>query len=216
VAKLEVLGEEIENSRRPVQILKAERAYACYREMVHYYAVKTLVTFLLDQKLAGLEALKQRLGQPRRGQWTNVGGQLMLRDDVEALREKVLSGELDSWDAVHAEYLRLWEKYPQDKARHALGALLDINGVSLDGLDHTAWFAFLDRAASTKDSMAEQTRASRGKDYSAPFRRMTFDSQAEMEAIVGSIEENDFVQQMRAEAEQFRREVETVKQREPA
>ena len=45
---------------------------------------------------------------------------------------------------------------------------------------------------------------------------MTFDSQAEMEAVVGSIDENDFVQQMRAEGEQFRRDVETVKQREPA
>ena len=216
VAKLEVLGEEMESSRRPVQILKTERAYACYREMVHYYAIKTLVAFLLDQELAGLEALKQRLGRPRRGQWTNVGGQLMLSDDVETLRKEVSSGKLDSWDAVHAEYGRLWERYTQDKARHALGALLDINGVSLDGLDRPAWFVFLDRAASTKESMADQTRASRGKDYSAPFRRMTFDSQAEMEAVVGSIDENDFVQQMRAEAEQFRREVETVKQREPA
>jgi hypothetical protein len=140
----------------------------------------------------------------------------MLSDDVEALREKVRSGELDSWDALHAEYLRLWERYPQDKARHALGALLDINGVSLDGLDRAAWSAFLDRAAATRDSMAEQTRASRGKDYTAPFRCMTFDSQAEMEAVVGSIDENDFVQQMHAEAEQFRRDVENVKQCEPA
>jgi hypothetical protein len=34
--------------------------------------------------------------------------------------------------------------------------------------------------------------------------------------VVGSIDENDFVQQMHAEAEQFHRDVENVKQCEPA
>ena len=216
VAALEILGEDMENSSRPIRILKTERAYACYREMVHYYAVKTLVAFLLDQKLAGLDALEQRLGEPHRGQWINVGGQLMLAGDVEALKEAVLSGELDCWDAVHARYLQLWEKYPADKARHALGTLLDINDITLDELDRAAWFSFLDRAAATRELIAARTRDSRGKDYTDAFRQITFDSDAEMEAVVGNIDDNSFVKQMRAEAEEFKRQIETVKESEKA
>ncbi len=200
----------MEHSNRPVRILKTESAYACYREMVHYYAVKTLVAFLIDQTLANLAALKQRLGKPRRGQWINLGGQLVLSEDVEALKAKILSGELNSWDALHAHYLALWEKYPDDKARHALGALLDINDVSLDDLDRETWSAFLDRAKATRKMMADRTHDSRAKDYTAYFRKITFDSDEEMEAVLGTVEDDDFIRQMRSEAEAFAREVETV------
>ncbi len=211
VDALEILGEDMEHSNRPVRILKAERAYACYREMVHYYAIKTLVAFLIDQKLANLAALKQRLGEPRRSQWINLGGQLVLGEDVESLKAKILSGELDSWDALHAHYLTLWEKYPEDKARHALGTLLDINGVSLEDIDRETWSAFLDRADAAREMMAERTHDSRAKDYTEYFRKITFDSGAEMEAVLGTVADNGFVRQMRGEAKAFTREIETVK-----
>ena len=211
VAALEILGEDMEYSNRPVRILKTERAYACYREMAHYYAVKTLVAFLVDQRLANLAALKQRLGEPRRGQWVNLGGQLMLSEDVEALKAKVLSGELNSWDALHAHYLTLWEQYPEDKARHALGTLLDINDVSLEDLDCENWFAFLDRAKATREMIADRTHDSRAKDHTDYFRKITFDSGAEMEAVLGTIGDNSFVRRMHSEAEAFAHEIETVK-----
>jgi hypothetical protein len=211
VEKLEILGEGMENSSRPVRILKAARAYAGYREMAHYYAVKTLVAFSLDQQLGGLQALKDRLGQPQRGEWLNIGGQLMLRDDVDRLRKRVLAGELGSWDAVHARYLELWDKYTEDQARHALGTLLDINGIALEELDGERWCEYLDRAAATRDALAERTHASRAKDYVGPFRQITFDSRAEMDAVLGPIDANSFIKQMHSEAEHFRQDVERVK-----
>lgn len=214
--RLEVLGENFENSTRPVRILKTGTAYATYREMAHYYAVKTLVAYQQAESLPDLAALKQRLGPPARGTWVNVGGQLMLGDDVAALRDKIVARELDSWDAVHDHYRRLWQKYPQDKARHALATLLDINEIRLEQLNRETWFAFLDRAVATRHTIAERTHQSRAKDYTGPFRRMTYASPTEMEAVLGKIDDNDFVKRMRAEAEAFAREVETLKQRERA
>jgi hypothetical protein len=214
VATMEILGENMENTLRPIRIQKTEAAYPCYRDMVHYYAVKTLVSFMLDLKVPGLAALRQRLGAPQRGQWVNLGGQLVRREDVQALRNKIVSGELNSWDAVHEEYRRLWEKYPEDKARHALASLLDINEIAIEGLDRAAWFSFLDRAVATRKDMAAKTLSSRAKDYTAPFRQITFESRAEMEAVVGTIEDNDFIKQTLTEAETFRRNIESLKQRE--
>lgn len=213
-AALDILGENMENTRRPTRILHAERAYPCYREMVHYYGVKTLVAFMLNQSLAGLSALHQRLGPPRRGQWVNLGGQLVLRDDLQELRNRIVSGELDSWDAVHSEYRRLWERYPEDKARHALASLLEVNELTTEQLDRATWSSFLDRAVVLRRQMVERTTASRSKDFTAPFRQITFDSKAEMEAVLGTVEDNDFVKQTRVEAESFGRDVETVKQQE--
>ena len=214
VAKLEVLGEHMENTHRPTRILKTERAYPCYREMVHHYAVKTLVAFMLAQKLASLAALRERLAPARRGTWVNLGGQLVLRDDLQALRDQIVSGELDSWDAVHDAYLRLWAKYPEDKARHALASLLDINEITLERLDRATWCAFLDRAVAIRGEMAGRTATSRAKDYTAAFRQITYESRAEMDAVLGTIEDNDFIKQTRAEAETFSHDIETVKQRE--
>jgi len=209
--KLEILGENIENSSRPVRILKAARAYASYREMVHYYAIKTLVAFMLEQKLVDLHALQQRLGQPRRGHWINMGGQLLLADDFEGLRNRIISDKLDSWDALHAAYVRLWEKYPEDRARHALQTLLDVNRISLGELDRETWLALLDRAAATGDTIAERTRASRAKDYTDSFRQITYASRAEMDAVVGLIDDNDFIQQTYTETEAFHRDVTTIR-----
>ena len=211
VAKLDVFGVGMENSDRPTRILKAEKAYACYREMVHYFAVDALVEFMLDRKIEGPAALRGQLGEPSRGDWINLGGQLMLSADVDRLRQQVVAGEIESWDELHARYLELWEKYPEDRARHALAALLEINEFSLDRLDQKTWFAFLDRAVSTRDLMAERTRESRAKDYTGEFRRITFDSPAEMDAVVGMIDDNAFIEQMRAEAEAFREQVARLK-----
>ena len=216
VARLEVFGEEIENSGRPVRILRPERGYVVYREMLQYYAVSNLVGFMRSEKLADLDALKQRLATPQRGRWVNLGGQLVLAEDFEALRAGIISGKLDSWNAVHAVYQQLWKKYPEDKARHALQTLLDVKRIALDELDRAAWLAELDRATVTREAIAEKTHASRAKDYTDPFRQITYASRAEMDAVVGTIDDNDFIRQTHAETEAFRREVDAVKQAERA
>jgi len=211
--RLEILGENIENSSRPVRILKAPVAYALYRDMVHHYAVSTLVTYLEANRLGHLAALPAHLSPPQRGAWVNAGGQLLLRDDLDTLRRRITTGELDTWEAVHAEYRRLWERYPQDKARHALASLLDINGVGLDELDDSRWCAYLDRALSTARWIADQVRQSRSKDYTNRFRGLVYDGPGEMEAVLGRLEENEFLRRTNAELESFARQVQRLKER---
>ena len=182
---LEIIGEGMENSRRTVRILKAAPGYASYRRMIHYYGVKVLVDYCTDNDLRSLAGLRDDIGPAQRSKWVNVGGQLMLEQDVEAICAKVVSNEIDSWDSLHAEYLRLWEKYPRDKAGHALACLAEIAGASVDELDDAQWRGLLNEACDIRRDMTERTYASREKDYRDPFRQITFESGQEMDAVIG-------------------------------
>ena len=46
VNRLEVLGENMENSKRKVVILKTYRAYHAYGDMLHHYAIKNLMAYI--------------------------------------------------------------------------------------------------------------------------------------------------------------------------
>ena len=211
VAKLEVLGEDMENSRRPVHIVKTAQAWVAYREMAELYAVETLVKHMVAHNLPDHTALLDALGAPCRGRWINVGGQLMLEDDLNRLKDDVRYGAIATWDALHERYDELWARYPADKARHALGTLLALHEREADECDAPFWDASLQRAVATKNQVATRTYENRLKDYTDAFRKIPYESVAEMEAVLGPIEDNDFIAQIRSEAEAFSRTAQSLK-----
>jgi hypothetical protein len=149
--------------------------------------------------------MRQALAGDRETRWVNLGGQLVRSRDLDALKEDVKAGRLDSWDAVHRRYDELWQKYPADKQRHALATLLAVEGA--DALTPRLWHAALDRAVEIQRYISDETYASRKKDDENPFRRMVYDTPAEMRAVLGSADENSFVRQVRQETAAFEERV---------
>lgn len=209
--ELEILGENIENSSRDVVILKAAGAWRAYRQMLHYYAVRNLLAYLLERPGATLASMCGELGGPRRRDWVNLGGQLAMREDVDRLRADIGSGRLADWTAVHEAYDSLWKRYPLDRQRHALATLLDLLG--LDELTGEAWAAALDEVDRIQRYVADQTYETRKKDFDGAFRRITFDTPAEMSAVLGAAEDNSFVRQVREETAAFAGRVQDAKRR---
>lgn len=199
--KLEVFAEGVENSRRPVVVLKAAEAWRAYREMLNFYAVRELLAWLDEHKGAALAELAGELAGPRVKRWVNLGGQLVSEADLDELRRRIRDGELDGWPVVHHAFDQLWARRAQDRCRHALATLLDLHGAA--SLTDELWQAALDSAVATAATMAEQTYLTRKKDYDNLFRQATFDSPAEQAAVVGAAEDNDFVRHMRRQAEDF-------------
>jgi hypothetical protein len=185
VSDFETLAKGIENSRRKARILKPERGYAMYKEMIHYYGIRNTVRYALEKGIRSLDALKKALPRKRVRAWSNAGGQIVAVRDLDAVKARIVSGELKSWDDAHAEFDRLWERYPDDKAEHAWASLLDLHALDEKDLDTRTWDLWLDRALDTQRKIARLTRESREKDYGNPFRRITFDNEAEMEAVLG-------------------------------
>ncbi|NLW87635.1 MAG: DUF4954 family protein [Planctomycetes bacterium] len=210
-AELTVLGEDMEDSNRPVVILKHRAAYHAYRQMLHYYSVKNLMQYMRDHPAATLDNMVADLAGPRLRHWVNVGGQLVCENDVESLLDDVEANKLASWTDIHARYQSLDSDYPRQKQAHALATLLDLLGLRAAQFGATEWRNALDECVKIQDFICEQVHATRQKDYADRFRQMTFRNKEEMEAVVGSIEANSFVKQIRSETQEFARLVAEIK-----
>jgi hypothetical protein len=196
---LEVLGYRVENSSRKAVILKVRRAYHAYRQMLHYYAVKNLLDYLESRPEATRATMVEHLAGPRCRAWVNLGGQLAPAESVAALREGIGAGRLSSWPEIHAVYDRLWQEYPLEKQKHAYATLLAV--LDAEKLTADLWKAALDEFLRIQEHVRDQVFLSRKKDYDDPFRRITFDSEAELRAVLGSPECNGFVKHVRQETE---------------
>ena len=129
--------------------------------------------------------------------------------DVDQLRAEIGSGQLKTWEEIHARYDAFWHQYPLEKQKHAYGTLCALLGA--DAVDGAQWNAALDRAAKIQEYISDQVCVSRKKDFDDHFRRITYRNSAEMTAAIGTIEENSFVKQVRVETAAFRRRVDNIK-----
>ncbi len=123
------------------------------------------------------------------------------------MRQALRSRQLDSWEALHAHYHRIHARYPAHNAAYAYASLLELHGLAAGAVDETRWREWREEAVRLAHAMALRTRESREKDYRNPYRQLTFDTETEMEAVMGRIEDNDFIRQMERAAEDFAEKV---------
>ena len=211
LADLEVLGERMEKSRRKAVILKPYEGYHAYRQMLHHYAIKNLLAWMEANPSADWTLLQNRLHGPRCRRWVNLGGQLMLAEDVDRLRADIRDGKLQTWQQIHNRYDELWQRYPLDKQKHAFATLCALCGS--ETFTPQQWKELFQQAVQTQHLICERVYASRKKDYENPFRQATYRNQEEMLAVLGPLEENDFVKRVRQQTEQFKAAVEAVLRR---
>lgn len=142
-------------------------------------------------------------------EWENLGGLLASKPRLEKILAKAEAGEYPTWREFHDEYRALSEIYPADKLRYAwslLGKLYPRTpgkeepeaGTSPSREGVLAAFQDLETLSA---SVAEGVFTSRAKDWSNPFRKSTYRSEAEMTAVLGRPAENSFVLKTHKEAE---------------
>ncbi len=202
---LEVCAVGLEHSRRKAVILKVYEAYHAYSDMLLYYAVKNLLDYLQSNSSATIESLKNEFTSRRETEWENLGGQLMPKTDADRLRADIGRGELPSWNAIHQRYDELWDNYPRQKQQHAYATLLAVTGE--DTITPDQWRDYVQRAADIQDYICEQVYQSRKKDYDNAFRKSTFRNNDEMLATIGSVEENTFINQVKVETVEFKKNI---------
>ena len=211
VSQLEVLGENMEKSKRKVIILGVFKGYHAYGQMLHYYAMKNLIEYMKSNSAATFESMSKALAGKRVCQWVNLGGQLASGADVDLIRADIRSGKLDSWQKIHDRYDALWSNYPLDKQRHAFAILCEISGN--DRITGGQWLAALDKAVVIQEFIRDQVYITLKKDFDNPYRQMTYRNMDEMTAVIGTVDDNSFVKQVKCETEIFRKIVEEVKKR---
>lgn len=214
VNELEILVENVENSKRKVVLTKTLQAYRMYEDLVIYYGANHLLNLIREKSITSIEALRATLpAKTQRGEWVNIGGQLIPAEEEKAMKEKIKSGKIKSWDDVHAFYQQQGEKYPLQKRNHALASLAEITGIQLRKIDSHQLNTLLDGLVITKEWITKGIYDSRAKDYSNPFRKMVYESTGEMNEVVGKLEDNSFIKQQVAELKQFKIEIAALKKK---
>jgi hypothetical protein len=209
ISNLEICGENMERSKRKVVIVKAQKAYLAYKEMLVYYAVKSLVE---NSEIASgmfFPSISGSLRGSRVTKWVNLGGQLVPEHDLDNLRADIGNGKLASWEAIHSRYDELWEKYIIEKQKHAYATLCFL--YDTDDLTSEMWDDALLASAEIQEYVCDQVYLSRKKDYENPFRIMIYRNSNEMKAIMGDIDSNDFIKQVREETNSYRELVKNLR-----
>jgi hypothetical protein len=196
-----------ENSQRDVRIIKLAKAYRLFKEMISFYAATELLDYISENENEDFDDSIKRLETPIRSQWMNIGGQLIQTDLVKKLMRQINSGKVSSWDEVHAFYANQSEQYQQQKRAHALASLLEVRSISSKKFTATLFKGILEDALKTREWMVDCIRESRAKDYQSEFRKMVYDSEKEMESVIGKLKDNTFIIQQEKELKAFRNKV---------
>ena len=197
VDNLIILGEDMENSRREVRILKTYDAYHAYGDMLIHYAMSNVLNYF-EERAPQWEELNElmHLEHTPHG-WINLGGQLIKETDLDMLRQDIRNGVLDSWDDIHHRYDELWRQYTTDKLCHALYALSTVMGT--DTMNDDLWLQALALEERIQRRISEQVYLSRKKDHDNPFRTATCRNAEEAQAVFGTPDDNSFIIQAHEE-----------------
>lgn len=212
VNELEIIADQIENSKRKIVLIKVLPAYKVFEEMIIYYGITQLLRFIKENEFHSLQDILAALpAKPVRGEWSNLGGQLMQEETINTLKEKIRNGRIKSWDAVHEFYQAQGKKYKQEKLYHALASLSEITGIRLKKMDAHQFTNLLNSVVATKEWLTKGIHDSRAKDYKNPYRKMVYESIGEMNAVIGKLEENSFIKQQVSELLFFKKEISSLK-----
>lgn len=197
VEELEVLADGMEKSRRKQLIRRPCQAYRAYADMIIHYTMVNVMKYCEANPGISLTKLSSMFEGERVKAWVNMGGQLMMESDVDALREDIRNARLASWNTIHRRYDEIWERYPEDKLRHALASVCEI--FEVESLSAEDWKRLIEEEKRIQQYICDQVYETRRKDYDNPFRRATYRNEAEMIAAIGPLESNGFVLQVRNE-----------------
>ena len=195
---LDIVAGGFEHSGRIVRLIKAPACYQVFRELVNYYAMTLLMVHIKNERLGSYAELTKSLsGSTAVSEWKNIGGQLIRDSELTKVQQKIRSGKIKSWEAIHQFYGEQAVNYPREKLLHALAALNQTSGFSLSRSTASELKDAITKAVATKKWMVDNIFQSREKDYQNSFRQMLYNSTEEMEAVVGGLDDNPFIRQER-------------------
>jgi hypothetical protein len=191
-AELILENHSIENSRRPVRILKPAAAYQSYSDFIRYYSLKQITSYFIANPACTADGMVQMIREASgRSVFVNVGGQFIPEQELNALKNRIKSYEVISWHQIHEFYTAQGRNYPAQKFTHALASLTEISCTS--EYDETMLATDLKWYLEFVTSHEDSIRSSRMKDYENPFRQMLYSGKSEMNAVLGNPDQTAFL-----------------------
>lgn len=208
VQELTITAEGFENSKRPVVLVKVQEAYRVFKELIVLYAVQQLIDQARERSAKTFEELAALIpSKPSVTQWQNVGGQLILRSEIDRLVKQIHNGRIKSWENIHAFYSEQGQQYGQEKLIHAAAALKAVHGIHLKKADAATIKSLLQQTITTKEWMVKGIYEARARDYRNPFRKMVYETTEAMNKVLGKLSDNTFIIQEKAVLEDYKKTI---------
>lgn len=181
------------------KILKPAQGYREYRKVTKYFAVKTLSAWAEKKGIKTLELdhFREIEKLPLFTSWVNIGGQVIPEEKLNGLFAAIKEGSVNSWKEVHAFYDSCDASYAEWKTRYALWVLEQLYSRPYTEFTPAVWKDIRADVTAVSDYMYENSIVSREKDYSDYFRSITYRNEEEMLAVVGKLEENSFLRELK-------------------
>jgi len=201
----------MENTTRITEVVKVPQSIILFKEMIQYYGITEIIKQVQRNKPGSFETLKKSLSAKiQRSSWLNIGGQLLQEEDLKKLMSNIKSGKIISWDEVHEFYIKQGVEYAGNKLNHAYTSLLEILNITPRQFTPALLKQLLQQAVITRTWMYKGIYESREKDYTNPFRKMVYETNDEMNTVIGKLEDNSFIQQQAAALDAMEKQVKAI------
>ena len=186
-------------------ILKPVKAYKEYRKVLKYFASRSLVEFCDLNECERLDgaALEKILSAKLYTKWTNAGGQVLPSKMLDEFAELVKTKKINSWEEAHEFYDRCQSHYAEFKARYSLFILEELYSRKINDFTQEIFCDIISDVTAFSNEMYKASIYSRQKDYDDPFRKMTYGSEEEMEVVLGSLNDNEFLHALKNSTAKF-------------
>jgi hypothetical protein len=189
-----------ENSKRKTIVIKVSESILAYKQMIVLYAGNQILELIKNKKIQHFVDLKKHLSfKSKRNHWINIGGQLIQEKEVERLKNNIKNNKINSWNKVHQFYIAQGKNYENDKLNHAVASLSELWKISSATFTPIIFKKLLEETLNTKSIINDLVFETRRKDYTNPFRKMTYENQSEMNIVLGNLENNSFINEQRKE-----------------
>ncbi len=202
---LEIVADNFENTKRKVVLIKTQKCYLLFKELISYYFCNQLINIWGKDKEKSIhEVLNLLINDQPLQEWINVGGQLIPEKEIEQLNNAVKNNLVNSWDEIHEFYQKQSRQYKFQKLQFAFSSFKITWGVNLDALNNKLLINIFEKAITTRTWMTKGIYDSRAKDYSNHFRNMTYETIKERDEVIGKLEDNSFIKEQSKELENYK------------
>ena len=200
LSELVIKQSGIEDSQREVVIRRPQAAWQAYRDMVIYFAFQSFIDYQASNEHCP-DLFSKLNNYCVNDQWVNMGGQLIPCRSLEKLKSDIREGSLNSWNEIHHEYHIISETYLFEKACYGRYALEIITKKTFNAelVNNLAPIAL-----KISEYVKNQTSKTRLKDYQATSRKMMYETEKEMFAVIGNPNDNEFLLISEKKFEEFR------------
>lgn len=194
------------------KILKAPRGYKEYRKVAKYFAVKTFIEFcnISGRSFVSKQDFEDAQKISLYTKWMNVGGQIIPEDKVNELFDLIKTKKINSWDEVHQFYDECQKNYSLWKIRYAIYVLEKLYSKNITEFTAEIIKDIINDVLTVSNYIYESSLSSREKDYTDYFRTITYSSEEEMTAVIGTINDVSFLKELEKSTKEFNESLENL------